>query len=147
MAADRPVNVRIHEQVWNVFKTVLFGFTTIFLAVAVDAVGGTGFVHVPSVGKFGCESTIATYSIPRLTLRNVPDLAQDIVVSFANLNFITDHLGLANDFQAYQNTLAAAVTFLKTDDRIRDLNDLMRDSFREYCKRSSHWMFYSKYSY
>ncbi|KAI8578442.1 hypothetical protein K450DRAFT_246816 [Umbelopsis ramanniana AG] len=106
-AADRPVNARIHEQVWNVFKTVLFGFTTILLAVAVDAVGGTGFVHVPSV-------------------------AQDIVVSFANLNFITDHLGVANDFQAYQNTLAAAVTFLKTDDQVQNLNNLMRDSFREY---------------
>ncbi|KAH8551542.1 hypothetical protein BGW37DRAFT_44021 [Umbelopsis sp. PMI_123] len=106
-SAEQPINVRIHDQVWNMFKTILFGFTTIFLAVAVDAVGGTGFGHVPSV-------------------------AQDIVVAFANLNFITDRLGLANDFQAYQSTLAAAVTFLKTDSQVGYLNNLMRDSFREY---------------
>ncbi|KAG2175163.1 hypothetical protein INT44_007651 [Umbelopsis vinacea] len=131
-ATDRPVNARIHEQVWNVFKTVLFGFTTIFLAVAVDAVGGTGFVHVPSVGKFGCDHTRAAYPIP---IANTAP-AQDIAFSFANLNFITDHLGVANDFQAYQNTLAAAVTFLKTDDQVHNLNNLMRDSFREYCECS-----------
>lgn len=123
---------------WNVFKTVLFGFTTIFLAVAVDAVGGTGFVHVPSAGKFGCDSIVAPYTNIRLTWCDVFAIAQDIVVSFANLNFVTDHLGLANDFQAYQNTLAAAVTFLKTDDQVHVLNNLMRDSFREYCKRLSY---------
>jgi hypothetical protein len=67
--------------------------------------------------------------------------AQDIVVAFANLNFITDRLGLANDFQAYQSTLAAAVTFLKTDSQVGYLNNLMRDSFREYCKTSSFFHF------
>jgi hypothetical protein len=52
----------------------------------------------------------------------------------ANLNFITDYLGAASGFQAYQNTLAAAVTFLKTDCQLGALNDLMRNSFRGYCK-------------
>jgi len=85
-----------------------------------------------------CHSIIATYTNIQLTWCDVFAIAQDIVVSFANLNFITDHLGLANDFQAYQNTLAAAVTFLKTDDQVRVLNNLMRDSFREYCKRLSY---------
>lgn len=54
------------------------------------------------------------------------------MVSFANLNFITDFLGTASGFQAYQNTLAAAVTFLKTDCQVDALNEMMRSAFREY---------------
>ncbi|GAB5593923.1 hypothetical protein Unana1_08823 [Umbelopsis nana] len=106
-AAERPLNVRINDQVWNVLKTVLFGFTTIYMTTAVDAVAGAGLGQVDSA-------------------------AQHIVVSFANLNFITDFLGTASGFQAYQNTLAAAVTFLKTDCQVDALNEMMRSAFREY---------------
>jgi hypothetical protein len=66
IVAEQPINVRIHDQVWNMFKTILFGFTTIFLAVAVDAVGGTGFGHVPSVGKFYHEVSMAFSTVYRV---------------------------------------------------------------------------------
>lgn len=108
MVEDRPLNARIYEQVWNIHKTVLFGYTTIFLTTAVDAAGGVG-------------------------LNQIDSAAQQIVLSYANLNFISDKLGSASSFQAYQNTLTSAVTFLKTDGQVQALNDLLQTAFREHC--------------
>lgn len=114
-AEERPINARIYEQVWNIHKTVLFGYTTIFLTTAVDAAGGVG-------------------------LNQIDSAAQQIVLSFANLNFISDKLGSASSFQAYQNTLTAAVTFLKTDSQVQALNDLLQTAFREHCTYHDHFI-------
>lgn len=112
------------------------------MTTAVDAVGGAGLNQINTAGErcnhflvYLILSHLLNVILNKICLASFS--AQDIVLSFANLNFITDRLGSASGFQAYQNTLSAAVTFLRTDTQVSVLNEMMRSAFREYCKLPS----------
>lgn len=86
-----------------------FAFTVILKSVAVDVPDGQGLVLVPNA-------------------------AQDIISIYANLNFITEHLGEGAGRQAYQETLTNAVAYLIHEDNRCQLNRLLSLAFKEYGK-------------
>lgn len=67
-------------------------------------------------------------------LMQLPHAAQDIISIYANLNFITEHLGEGAGRQAYQETLTNAVAYLLHDDNHCQLNKLLSLAFKEYGK-------------
>ncbi|KAI8332634.1 hypothetical protein BC941DRAFT_436113 [Chlamydoabsidia padenii] len=112
MSADElKAYKNIESNMWSIFKTMVFAYTAILKAVAVDVADGFGLIKVPNT-------------------------AQGILSIYANLNFINEKLGSANGFQAYQDTLANSVAYLKHDDNKCQLNKFMSLSFREYGSNS-----------
>ncbi|KAI9027343.1 hypothetical protein CLU79DRAFT_741460 [Phycomyces nitens] len=93
--------------VWSFFKTLLFATTVIFKAVAVDYPNGEGLVLVPGA-------------------------AQNSIYLYANLHFITEHLGTSTGFQAYQDTLTNTVSYLTHKDNVCKLNHVLKNGYKEY---------------
>lgn len=87
-----------------------FAFTVILKSVAVDVPDGQGLIQIPNA-------------------------AQDIISIYANLNFITEHLGEGAGRQAYQETLTNAVAYLLHADNHCLLNKLLSLAFKEYGKK------------
>ncbi|CAO3617403.1 unnamed protein product [Cunninghamella echinulata] len=104
---DKKVQQDIETNIWSIFKTLIFAYTAILKAVAVDVLEGQGLIDVPHA-------------------------AQSILSIYGNLNFINEKLGSANGFQAYQETLTNSVAYLKHDDNNCQLNKLISLAFREY---------------
>ncbi|KAI8098471.1 uncharacterized protein BX664DRAFT_309539 [Halteromyces radiatus] len=82
---------KIESNLWTIFKTMVFAYTAILKAVAVDVLDGQGLIDVPHA-------------------------AQGILSIYGNLHFINDKLGSANGFQAYQETMTNSVAYLKHDE-------------------------------
>lgn len=87
---------------WTLFKSMMFSFTVILKSVAVDTEGLVG----------------------------VPHAAQDIIAIYANLNYMTEHLGEGVGRQAFQETLTNAVAYLLHDPC--QLNRLLSNAFKEF---------------
>jgi hypothetical protein len=99
----------LEKAVWTIFKSLTFAMTVILKAVAVDIPDGKGLVEVSHA-------------------------AQDIIAIYANLNYITEHLGDGAGRQAYQDTLTNAVAYLLHQDNQCELNKLLSLAFKEYGK-------------
>ncbi|KAI7900459.1 uncharacterized protein BX663DRAFT_517699 [Cokeromyces recurvatus] len=97
----------LEAAIWTLFKSILFAFTVILKSIAVDIPIGQGFSMVSNA-------------------------AQDIISTYANLNFITEHLGEGAGRQAYQETLTNAVAYLLHEDNHCQLNKLLSSAFKEY---------------
>ncbi|ORE10993.1 hypothetical protein BCV72DRAFT_220469 [Rhizopus microsporus var. microsporus] len=104
---DADLYKQIEEHAWTFLKSVLFSFTVILKAIAVDIPNGQGLVEVPNA-------------------------AQDTLSIFANLHFITHHLGQGAGRQAYQDTLTNVVAYLLQPDHQCQLNRLLSSAFKEY---------------
>ncbi|KAI8075749.1 hypothetical protein BDF21DRAFT_453762 [Thamnidium elegans] len=97
----------LENAVWTIFKSMTFAFTVILKSVAVDVPDGQGLIQISNA-------------------------AQDIISIYANLNFITEHLGEGAGRQAYQETLTNAVAYLLHEDNHCQLNKLLSLAFKEY---------------
>ncbi|KAI9279631.1 hypothetical protein BY458DRAFT_487868 [Sporodiniella umbellata] len=97
----------LETEAWTLLKSILFSFTVILKAVAVDVPNGQGLV-------------------------DIPDSAQNVISIFANLNFISQHLPQGAGLQAYQDTLTNTVAYLLQKENECKLNRLMSTAFREY---------------
>ncbi|KAG2224556.1 hypothetical protein INT45_004401 [Circinella minor] len=104
---SKKIMSELDTVIWLIFKTMLFSFTAILKAIAVDIPDGKGLV-------------------------NVQYAAQDIISIFANFHFITDHLGSGSGFKAYQDTITNAVAYLMHDDNACQLNNLISTAYQEY---------------
>ena len=105
---------------------MLFAFTAILKAVAVDIPNGEGLVNVKHAGTSSFE-----WRYPILETDFIL-VAQDILAVYANFQFITDHLGSGSGFKAYQDTLTNAVAYLTHEDGVCQLNMLLSTAYREY---------------
>jgi hypothetical protein len=104
---DADLYKQIEEHAWTFLKSVLFSFTVILKSIAVDIPNGQGLVEIPNA-------------------------AQDTLSIFANLHFITHHLGQGAGRQAYQDTLTNVVAYLLQPDHQCQLNRLLSSAFKEY---------------
>lgn len=52
---QKKIFSELSKIVWTVFKTMLFAFTAILKAVAVDIPSGEGLVNVKHAGRFSFE--------------------------------------------------------------------------------------------
>ncbi|KAI8060355.1 hypothetical protein BC940DRAFT_312158 [Gongronella butleri] len=105
--SDNVPDKEIDAKVWPILKTLVFSLTAVLKAIAVDVLDGQGLIDVPHA-------------------------AQGIVSVYANVNFISERLGLGNGFQAYQDTLTNAVAYLKHKENACQLNRLTSLAFKEY---------------
>ncbi|KAL0094080.1 hypothetical protein F4703DRAFT_1924801 [Phycomyces blakesleeanus] len=101
------MNKDLNTSIWSFFKTLLFATTVIFKAVAVDYPNGEGLVLVSGA-------------------------AQNAINLYANLHFITEHLGTNTGFQAYQDTLTNAVSYLTHEDNVCKLNYVLKNAYKDY---------------
>ncbi|KAI9487541.1 MAG: hypothetical protein EXX96DRAFT_553687 [Benjaminiella poitrasii] len=108
MSQEESKNFKdLEAAIWVLFKSMAFAFTVILKSIAVDIPDGQGLVLIPNA-------------------------AQDIISIYANINFITEHLGEGAGRQAYQETLTNAVAYLLYTDNHCQLNRSLSLAFKEY---------------
>ncbi|KAI7872952.1 hypothetical protein BDF14DRAFT_51846 [Spinellus fusiger] len=107
----QPLEKTLDTAIWTLFKTLLFSCTAIVKQVTTDPPKGEGFLLIP-------EAAPMTVSL------------------YANLHFITEHLGTSEGFQAYQDVLKSTVAFLTYKDNVPEFNCLFNTAYMPYVPAS-----------
>ncbi|KAF7732104.1 hypothetical protein EC973_006359 [Apophysomyces ossiformis] len=111
-AETKAVYKKMDTAIWPLFKTMIFAFTAILKAIAIDIPNGQGLLAVRHA-------------------------AQDVVSIYGNFHFITERFGSGSGFKAYQETLTNSVAYLSHGENACQLNKLLSTVYQEYASLSS----------